>query len=111
METAQSVDAGPVKKAITVPAGSPIKTGFVSPGDTYPLVLSPTAPGVDLATWAADFDSAQRECGPGPSNFPAQTDAEAFVERGSALAARLQTELGDAWHVEYTPTPSAFPAR
>ena len=53
----------------------------------------------DLATWAADFDSAQRECGPGPLNFPAQTDAEALVERSSALAARLQTELGDAWHV------------
>jgi hypothetical protein len=65
----------------------------------------------DLATWAADFDSAQRRGGPGPSKFPAQTDAEAFVARGSAMAARLQTELGDAWHVEYTPTPSAFPAR
>ena len=53
METAQSVDGGPVKQAVSVPAGSPIKTSFVSPGDTYPLVLSPTAPGVDLATWAA----------------------------------------------------------
>lgn len=65
----------------------------------------------DLATWAADFASAQRRGGPGPSNFPAQTDAEAFVGRGTALAARLQAELGDAWHVEYMPPASAFPAR
>ena len=53
METAQSVEAAPMKKAITVPVGSPIKIGFVSPGDTFPLILSPTEPGVDLAAWAA----------------------------------------------------------
>ena len=54
METAQRADGGPTTKAITVPVGSPIKTGFVSPGDTFPLVLSPTVAGVDLAAWAAE---------------------------------------------------------
>ena len=54
METAQSSGDTPAKKAVLVPAGSPIKTGYISSGDTYPLVISPTAGGVDLAAWAAE---------------------------------------------------------
>ncbi len=54
METAQSTGNSPAKKAVLVPAGSPIKTGYISSGDTYPLLISPTAAGVDLAAWAAE---------------------------------------------------------
>lgn len=40
--------------AAPLPSGSPVKTGFVTPGDTYPLVMSPAAGRVDLAAWAAE---------------------------------------------------------
>jgi alpha-ketoglutarate-dependent taurine dioxygenase len=41
-------------EAVRLPSGSPVKAGFVQPGDTYPLVLSPAAERVDLAAWAAE---------------------------------------------------------
>jgi len=41
-------------EAAELPAGSPVKTGFLTPGDTYPLVLTPAAGKVDVAAWAAE---------------------------------------------------------
>ncbi|MFT3776141.1 MAG: TauD/TfdA family dioxygenase [Minicystis sp.] len=38
-----------------LPSGSPVETGFLTPGDTYPLVLKPAGSDkVDLAAWAAE---------------------------------------------------------
>jgi alpha-ketoglutarate-dependent taurine dioxygenase len=53
MEAIQTVGHG-AKKVVDLPAGSPITTGYVNAGDTYPLVISPAAEGVDLAAWAAE---------------------------------------------------------
>jgi hypothetical protein len=37
-----------------LPPGSPVKTGFLNSGDTYPLVITPAAGKVDIAAWAAE---------------------------------------------------------
>src|SRR5262249_22211899 len=37
-----------------LPPESPVRAGLLSPGDTYPLLLTPAAGPVDLAAWAAD---------------------------------------------------------
>jgi alpha-ketoglutarate-dependent taurine dioxygenase len=49
MEAAET----PVTK---LPAGSPVQTGFMSAGDTYPLVVTPAAAAgkVDLGAWATE---------------------------------------------------------
>ncbi len=65
----------------------------------------------ELAEWAFDFDSTVGRGFSGPSGFESQRDAEQFVDRGRLLVVRLQAELGDGWHVEYMPTPTAFPHR
>ncbi|APR81385.1 Siderophore biosynthesis non-ribosomal peptide synthetase [Minicystis rosea] len=42
--------------AAELPAGSPVRAGYIAPQDTYPLVITPV-PGagkVDLAAWAAE---------------------------------------------------------
>ena len=49
MDTAQT-------EVTQLPPGGPVKTGFLTSGDTYPLVLTPASTGegrVDLAAWAA----------------------------------------------------------
>lgn len=51
VETAGQIAA---KRAPNLPSGSPIKTGFVQPGDAFPLVISPAEGGADLAAWAAE---------------------------------------------------------
>lgn len=63
----------------------------------------------DLTTWAAEFDRVAADPGLGPSGFASSTEAGAFVDRGTQLAAAVQAELGDDWHVEYMPTPRQFP--
>jgi hypothetical protein len=63
----------------------------------------------DIQVWAADFDDAATSANSGPSGFTSQAEAQAFVERGRDLVSRLQDELGDDWHVEYMPSPTAFP--
>jgi hypothetical protein len=78
-----------------------------------PIPLS----GVDITTdlkhrlleWAEEFDDAQQRPGGGPSNFASPRAAEEFVRKGERLTLDLQQELGTEWHVEYMPTPRAFP--
>jgi hypothetical protein len=73
--------------------------------------------GVDITTdlkhrlleWAEEFDEAQQRPGRGPSNFASPRAPEEFVRRGERLTLDLQQELGPEWHVEYMPTPRAFP--
>ncbi len=44
----------PPTTLLELPATSPVKAGFLAPGDTYPLLLTPTAGRVDLAAWATE---------------------------------------------------------
>jgi hypothetical protein len=55
-----------------------------------------------VSQWAKDYAATFT---PAASGFESQAAAEAFVYRGRALAADLQRELGDSWHVEYYPEP------
>ena len=56
----------------------------------------------DLHQWASDYDAAG-------AGFDSAAAAVEFVERGRALVARLQGELGDVWYVEYMPEPTRPP--
>lgn len=61
-----------------------------------------------LEEWAARHDALfDPEAGEG--GFADEDDAQAFVERGRQLVTRLQAQLGDRWHVEYVPEPTAPP--
>jgi hypothetical protein len=51
-----------------------------------------------LVRGASDFEAAV-------DGFDNQAAAATFVRSGQRLVARLQAELGDAWHVEYMPEP------
>ncbi len=62
-----------------------------------------------LRSWADRFDQAQRRPGRGPSNFKSIHAVEEFVADGERLKLDLQQQLGASWHVEYMPTPRAFP--
>jgi hypothetical protein len=63
----------------------------------------------DLTAWAEEFDHVSASPGAGPSGFASSDEAADFVELGQRLAQSLQDELGEQWHVEYLPTPKAFP--
>lgn len=61
-----------------------------------------------LTSWAEDYDDTFGDDGD-RSGFPSQAHAEAFVERGRTLAADLQSELGESWHVEFYQEPTRPP--
>ena len=63
----------------------------------------------DLLVWADEFDAAQARPGSGPSGFESVKAAESFVDRGARMVDEMQRQLGVEWHVEYMPTPRAFP--
>ena len=71
------------------------------------LDLSP-ALAAALTSWAKDYDSTFGDDAD-RSGFPSPGHAEAFVERGRTLAADLQGELGDSWHVEFYQEPTRPP--
>jgi|GEM_PF-1105416 len=52
-----------------------------------------------LFRWAADFDATLNRDDPRRSGFPAAQDEAEFLERGAALGAALQAELGPAFKV------------
>jgi hypothetical protein len=54
----------------------------------------------DLVGWSAHWREVQSAGG-----FASITEAERFVNDGRDLAERLQTNLGEDWHVEYYPEP------
>ncbi|NTW39961.1 MAG: hypothetical protein HGA44_08720 [Cellulomonadaceae bacterium] len=54
----------------------------------------------DLVGWSAHWREVQIAGG-----FASITEAERFVDAGRELAERLQTNLGETWHVEYYPEP------
>lgn len=58
----------------------------------------------DLTGWSARWREVQAAGG-----LESITDAERFVNAGRDLAERLQTSLGEAWHVEYYPEPIRLP--
>src|SRR5512132_195319 len=106
METAESSGDSPAKKAVLVPAGSPIKTGYVSSGDTYPLVISPTAAGVDLAAWAAEnrpfiLDALAAHGVLLFRGFPIRTALD-FEKVAGAICSDLFGEYGDLPHEDQT---------
>lgn len=84
------------------------------PGGDRPLELEtlPISEALrsSLHEWAAEFDAVSSAPGPAPSGFPSVQAVEEFVARGQALTQALQEEVGAGWHVEYMPTPRAFPS-
>jgi len=62
----------------------------------------------DIEQWAREYE-ATFDPDDGRSGFASQSEAEAFVQRGRQLVDRLQTELGEAWHVEYRQEPTRPP--
>ncbi len=54
MDSAQTTSSPRQPEAPQVPANSPVKAGYLSANDHFPLVLSPAVEGADLAAWAAD---------------------------------------------------------
>jgi alpha-ketoglutarate-dependent taurine dioxygenase len=82
-----------------LPADSPVKAGFLAPGDTYPLVLAPAAGRVDLAAWAAEnrgfIVSSLLRCGAVLfRGFDLATPAE-FERAAGAICPELFGEYGD----------------
>ncbi len=63
----------------------------------------------DLSAWAKEYDNAAAKPGKGPSVFASVEEATDFTARGTKLVEAMQAELGPDWHVEYMPTPIAFP--
>ncbi|MEO5726426.1 MAG: TauD/TfdA family dioxygenase, partial [Byssovorax sp.] len=106
METAQSSGDTPAKKAVHIPAGSPIKMGYFSSGDTYPLVISPTADGVDLAAWAVEnrpfiLDALAAHGALLFRGFALGTPLE-FENVAGAICSELFGEYGDLPHEDQT---------
>ncbi len=74
-------------------------TGGYVPIDVGVLHL-PAELTADLDRWSAHWHEVQSARG-----FASIPDAERFVDRGRDLAQRVQTSLGETWHVEYYPEP------
>jgi hypothetical protein len=59
----------------------------------------------ELTSWAAEFDGALNRNDFRTGGFESVADLESFVSWGAILVGRLQADLGDDWHVEYSPAP------
>ena len=84
-----------------------VQSGTRAPVSLHDLPITDDAANA-VAQWASQYDLLFDTCD-AEGGFANEHDAEAFVEQGRQLVTRLQSELGDSWHVEYMPEATKPP--